>query len=163
MRPIAILLCGFVFAGCGGRESSSLRGTTLPVSDAEARRMAAQDRDCLQYPVGTDSTGAEVWYADWVFFSLVRYSDSLLAKNPDGTPIAVNLLHSQVEDFMARRQPISGTGWTYVVQRARQRVSSGKVVGVSPYQVVEDADLDSLLAWDRSARGREPAVLPPTR
>lgn len=158
MRRLVTALALLLVAGCARGEHSGAQGTTVPVDAAQARLIAAHDRDCLQYPVGRDSTGAEIWNADWVFFSLVRDADTLLAKNDDGTPVAVNLLHSQLEEFMVHQKPIPGTSWSYVVQRAQQRVSGGKVVGLSPYELVEDVDLPVLLERDRAARGREPAA-----
>ena len=129
-------------------------GSLEPGSPAAAEAFAATDRDCLQYPTGTATDGSEIWNADWVFFSLVRTSDSTLALGPDGKPLAVNLLHSQVVQFIGSHERIDGTGWTWSVKRTERHVRDGKVISQSDYATLDDVDLAELIQKDRAARSR---------
>jgi hypothetical protein len=129
-------------------------GSLEPGSPTAAEVLAATDRDCLQYPVGTAPDSSEIWNADWVFFSLVRTSDSTLALGADGKPLAENLLHGQVVQFIRSHERIDSTGWIWTVKRTERRVRQGKVVSQSEYATLDDVDLADLIRKDRAARAR---------
>ena len=83
--PLLILLLGT--AGCAdGRRPGILSLAPPTASRATIEDLAAGKRDCLQYPIAKFADGSEDWNADWVFFTLVRSSDSQLVRNAKGEP-----------------------------------------------------------------------------
>lgn len=150
---LLILLLGT--AGCAdGRRPGILSLAPPTASRATIEDLAAGKRDCLQYPIAKFADGSEDWNADWVFFTLVRSSDSQLVRNAKGEPLAAGLLLSQTTKFMKDHPAIPNTAWCYVVKRMKRHVRSGQVVSQSDYVMLGDVDLAEIVAKDRQARAR---------
>ena len=152
---LLILLLGT--AGCArghGSGGGPLAASTAMASATTLEDFRAGKRDCLQYPVAKFADGTEDWNADWVFFSLVRTSDSKIVRDAKGQPLAAGLLASQVEKFEKEHALIPGTSWGYVVKRMKRHLRDGRVLSQSEYVTLDDVELADLLAKDKAARAQ---------
>ena len=156
MRTPLLLFGLLLVAGCTSDNAgkSSAAASISPAPASALAILADADRDCLQYRVSSNPDGTEDWNADWVFFSLVTTGKGRPVKDEAGKPMAVNLFHSQVEQFMRTHEPIPNTSWGYVVKRTRRKVRDGKVLSQSDYETLYDVDLAELVQKDRAARTR---------
>ncbi len=152
-RLIVVGVVGLALAACARSSGDRLADAFASATPASAAVLAAQQRDCLQYPVRKLADGSEEWNADYVRYYLVSERDQKLALGADGKPVASGVLHSDVVRLM-QRGTIPGTAWTFRVQRSLRVVKDDKVVRESPFVTVDlDAkELDRLLALDRAAR-----------
>jgi hypothetical protein len=152
LLPILLLVAS---AGCSGDRRAAHGAALAPAatrSESAFAMLSGTGRDCLQYPTAKYADGTEDWNADWIFFSLVQTSDSTLARDSNGKPIAASLLFSQAAKFMNEHGETPGTGWTWVVKRMKRHVREGQVLSQSDYAVIDDADLADLIHKDRLAR-----------
>ncbi len=136
---VLVILAALALLGCG----SHSRNPASATSRASLDEMLKLQYDCLQYRVGSDSTGAELWNADYVYFYMLQGDHPAMDK--DHQPIAQGLLRTQLKEFMAQHPEYGEDAqFTYQVSRQVQRVKDGKVLSTSA-PVMVDADIDSLL------------------
>ncbi|MBI5711368.1 MAG: hypothetical protein HZC42_13875 [Candidatus Eisenbacteria bacterium] len=139
-----------LLAGCSLEHRT---GAALsPTGRNSVEVLAAMDRDCLQYPVGKDAAGNQVWHADYVYFYLVYDRDLKPFRGPDGRPLARALLYHEAVAFMEKQPEIPGTTWIYRIQRIVRHVKDGRVVRDEPARVVDGENVWKLLDRDRSVR-----------
>lgn len=139
MACLLVILAVLALPGCGSQSGNPASATSRAALD----EMLKLQSDCLQYRVGSDSTGAELWNADYVYFYMLQGDQPAMDK--DHRPIAQGLLRTQLKEFMAQHPEYGeDVQFTYRVSRQVQRVKDGKVLSTSA-PVMVDADIDSLL------------------
>lgn len=157
IRGLFAIVIAALMVGCGRQSSRTGNGISAvggPFAHRSMDAIASLDRDCLQYLVSRDSSGVEIWNADYVYFYLVQEKDGALVLDAAGRPLVSGLLHSEVADWMAERDTMPGTSWAWRIQRTAQRVRDGRVISQGAPRIVDDVDLWELLEKDqRAGRG----------
>ena len=144
-----ITLVAVALAACAKRQPGSSTPTVIVPSDAIAQVRG----DELRYPIETRADGGEVWNVDAIHFWLVDGTTHELVLGPDGKPLASGLLQSQAANFMTRHPEIENTtAWAVRVTRSVQVVRRGKVIERERDAIVEEFDLDSLVARAKAAK-----------
>lgn len=92
--PCAAALALAWLTSCHHAPDHTVASELASATPASAEVLAAQDRDCLQYPVHKLADGSEQWNADDVRYYLVGQRDQKLALGSDGKPVAYGVLHS---------------------------------------------------------------------
>ena len=160
MRPLftTFAACAAVLAlGCSPQRSAGPSASLSPAGRVSLNALAAMTRDCLQYPSGArDSAGNDLWYADYVYFTVVDTA-CRVTMGADGRPLAMNLLYSQMTDFMDRHPRVAETQSQFNIraQRMVRHLKDRHVVRDDPVVTVEDFDLWAALSGDSAARAAD--------
>jgi hypothetical protein len=157
MRSLFTALAGCVAVlalGCSPQRSAGPSTSLSPTGRVSLNALAAMTRDCLQYSTGArDSAGNDLWNADYVYFTVVDTAGRV-TMGADGRPLAMNLLYSQLTDFMNKHPRVAETQSQFNIcaQRVVRHLKDGHVVRDDPGVTVEDFDLWAALSGDSAAR-----------